>query len=78
MPEGTDRKGRRGLSLRLPPEMKRWLDERAERNGSSINSEVARCIRAKMDMEPIERAAAERFVRDIAEIRIAAEDMERI
>lgn len=73
MPEGTDQRGRRGISLRLPPEMKEWLVVQSDRNGSSINSEIARCIREHMDLEPIARAATERFVTDMAERRVASQ-----
>lgn len=35
--------------LRLPPDLKRWVDAEAKRNGASQNSEVIRCIRDRMD-----------------------------
>jgi predicted HicB family RNase H-like nuclease len=41
----TDRKP---LQLRLPPDVKDWLAEEAERNGSSQNSEVIRALRERM------------------------------
>ena len=39
----TDRKP---LQLRLPTELKAWLEAEAEKNGASQNSEVIRAIRA--------------------------------
>lgn len=41
----TDRKP---LQLRLPPDIKAWLKDEAERNGASQNSEVIRALRAAM------------------------------
>jgi len=35
--------------LRLPPDLKRWVDAEAERNGASINSEIIRSVRERMD-----------------------------
>lgn len=37
-----------GLRLRLPEDVKVWLQAEAERNGSSQNSEVIRALRAAM------------------------------
>ena len=42
----TDRKP---MQLRLPPDLKVWVAEQAEKNGASQNSEVIRCIRERMD-----------------------------
>ena len=42
----TDRKP---MQLRLPPDLKAWLAEQAEKNGASQNSEVIRCVRERMD-----------------------------
>lgn len=39
---------RRPMQLRLPPDLKAWIAEQADRNGSSQNSEVIRAIRAAM------------------------------
>lgn len=36
------------LPVRLPPELKVWLEEQSRLNGSSQNSEVIRAIRAAM------------------------------
>ena len=41
----TDRKP---LQLRLPPDLKIWLAQEADRNGSSQNSEVIRSLRERM------------------------------
>lgn len=43
------------LALRLPQDVKAWLEGQAARNGSSQNSEVIRAIRAAMirtDLQP--------------------------
>lgn len=48
----TDRKP---LQLRLPPDLKVWLEAEAAKNGASQNSEVIRAIRAAMvrtDLQP--------------------------
>ncbi|RRH71972.1 ribbon-helix-helix domain-containing protein [Falsigemmobacter faecalis] len=39
---------RKPLQLRLPPDLKAWLQAEAEKNGASQNSEVIRAIRAAM------------------------------
>lgn len=36
------------MQLRLPPDLKAWIKDEAERNGCSQNSEVIRAIRAAM------------------------------
>lgn len=38
-----------GLRLRLPDDVKKWLESEADRNGSSQNSEVIRALRAAMN-----------------------------
>ncbi len=45
------------LMVRLPKEVKAWLLQEANRNGASQNSEIIRCIRARMDSERSQRAA---------------------
>lgn len=35
--------------LRVPPSMKQWIEESAERNFASQNSEILRCIQERMD-----------------------------
>ena len=40
------------LMLRLPPELKGWLEQEAERNWTSQNAEIIRAIRARMEAEP--------------------------
>ena len=37
------------LLIRLPPDVKRWLEREAARNAGSQNSEVVRCIRDRME-----------------------------
>ncbi|MBY3416770.1 Arc family DNA-binding protein [Rhizobium laguerreae] len=44
------------FGLRMPPELKRWLDTRAERNGRSINSEIVQMITAAKRAEQKENA----------------------
>lgn len=39
------------VPVRFPLEVKTWLVEQAERNGSSQNSEVIRAVRERMDRE---------------------------
>lgn len=39
------------LMLRLPEDAKAFIAAQAERNGSSQNSEIVRCIRDRMDRE---------------------------
>lgn len=39
---------RQPMQLRLPRDVKDWLAQEAERNGSSQNSEVVRSIRERM------------------------------
>lgn len=45
---------RKGVSLRLPADLKAWLDIRADDNGRSINSEIIQLIKAQQrkEMEP--------------------------
>lgn len=42
-------KDRKPLQLRLPDELKDWIEDQAERNGASQNSEVIRSIRERME-----------------------------
>ena len=37
------------FKLRLPDDLKRWLEDQATKNGSSQNSEMIRAIRAAME-----------------------------
>lgn len=39
------------ITLRLPADAKAFLEGQAERNGSSQNSEIIRCIRDRMERE---------------------------
>lgn len=36
--------------VRMPRDMKAWIEREAERNGASQNSEIVRAIRARMDV----------------------------
>jgi hypothetical protein len=42
--------------LRLPPDVKSWVEKEAARTLASQNSEILRCIRARMDSEPPKKA----------------------
>lgn len=44
------------FGLRLPPDLKEWVEKQARINGSSQNSEVVRSIRERM--ERVERREA--------------------
>jgi hypothetical protein len=44
------------LLLRLPKDVKAWIEHEASRNLASQNSEILRCIRARMDIEQPKRA----------------------
>jgi hypothetical protein len=44
------------LVVRMPADVKAWIEAQAARNGGSQNSEIIRSIRARMDQQP-ERAA---------------------
>jgi len=37
--------------FRMPKDVKIWLEREAARNAASQNSEIIRCIRARMDAE---------------------------
>lgn len=39
------------INIRLPSDIKAFIAAQAERNGSSQNSEIIRCIRDRMDRE---------------------------
>jgi plasmid stability protein len=43
---------RQQVLVRLPKEVKAWLESEALRNGRSQSSEVAQILRARMDTEP--------------------------
>jgi Arc-like DNA binding domain len=38
-------------SIRLPKDVKRWVEKEARRTGASQNSEIVRCIRGRMASE---------------------------
>ncbi len=42
----TDRKP---MQLRLPPDLKAWIQAQADKNLSSQNSEIIRSVRERMD-----------------------------
>lgn len=39
------------INLRLPPDLKEWLEERAERNVRSLTGEIAFMLRKERDRE---------------------------
>jgi predicted HicB family RNase H-like nuclease len=39
------------LTVRCPPNMKRYLEEKAAQNQTSANAEVVRCVRERMAAE---------------------------
>lgn len=39
------------LTCRMPRDIREWLDNRAVRNAASLNSEIVRVLREKMDQE---------------------------
>ena len=45
------------IKLRLPVELKDWIDWQAEKNRSSKSSEIVRSIRERMDRAELEKAA---------------------
>lgn len=47
------------LQLRLPPDLKSWIEEQAEANAASQNSEIVRAIRERMQRESIETIRVE-------------------
>jgi hypothetical protein len=48
----------RALLLRLPLDVKKWLEQEAARTLSSQNSEIIRTIRGRMDHQRQERKSA--------------------
>lgn len=40
---------RKPMQLRLPADLKQWIEEQAERNGCSQNSEIIRAVRERME-----------------------------
>jgi hypothetical protein len=47
----------KAVLLRLPLDVKAWIEQEAARTLASQNSEIIRSIRARMDTEQRERAA---------------------
>lgn len=50
---------RKPFQLRMPDDLKAWIEEQAYRNRSSQNSEVVRALRAAMDRETSKQQASE-------------------
>jgi len=47
----------KGLLLRLPRDVKAWIEKESARTLASQNSEIVRCIRARMDADQLKKAA---------------------
>lgn len=47
---------RNRLTLRLPEDLKAWLEAQTTKNGSSQNSEIIRALRAAMDRDQTQAA----------------------
>ena len=45
------------ILIHVPLDVKRWIEKEAARMLASQNSEILRCIRARMDAEQPKRAA---------------------
>jgi hypothetical protein len=45
------------MQVRLPPDVKGWLEQEAARNWTSQNSEIIRAVRSRMDTEPPKKVA---------------------
>ena len=41
------------LTIRVPPDVKEWLAERAHYNGATLGAEVSRCCRANMEADGV-------------------------
>lgn len=52
-------KNTKQLQLRLPLDVKSWIEGQAEANAASQNSEIVRSIRERMQRESIEAIRAE-------------------
>ncbi|WP_035976566.1 hypothetical protein [Bradyrhizobium sp. th.b2] len=54
------------MLVRLPPPLKAWVVEEAERNCASHNSEVIRCVRERMEREKAAASLAKAKLRGVA------------
>jgi hypothetical protein len=45
------RTDRAEMVVRMPQDVKGWLEKEAARTGASQNSEIVRCLRARMEAE---------------------------
>lgn len=57
--KGATMTDRKPMQLRLPPDLKAWLKDQAEKNGASQNSEVIRALRTAMDRTDVAKIRAE-------------------
>jgi hypothetical protein len=46
------------ILVRLPRDIKAWIEQQAARNGASQNSEIIRCIRSRMDKNHPEKVTS--------------------
>ena len=53
-----DRKKLKVIQVRLPEDVKEFIEEEAQKNLSSQNSEIIRCIREKMERLAKEKGEA--------------------
>jgi Arc-like DNA binding domain len=49
--------GRRQFLVRLPRDVREWIEQEAAKTLASRNSEIVRCIRARMDVAQQRKAA---------------------
>ena len=48
---GMDRETKTQLKVRLPADVKEWIERQVAKNASSQNSEIVRAVRERMDRE---------------------------
>jgi hypothetical protein len=47
-----------GMAIRVPPDVKTWIEREAARTGASQNSEIVRAVRTVMDEQSRREKAA--------------------
>lgn len=45
------------IVIRMPPDVRKWLEKRAAKTGATMTMEVLEALRAKMSADASERAA---------------------
>ena len=48
-----------GFPLRMPPEMRAWLQQTADENGRSLNSEILQRLKGLKEKEELDHKRAE-------------------